>query len=258
MDRHEQVYVDLVPDPEVHALDNFASRLSQSEGVTETLTVILASAVDALPGVDVAGVAVRQADGTVETVAFTNPLALEVDEAQRELGQGPAHSLDGDDWRLEIADFADDPRWPAYGARVAELGIRSQIAIRLRVNGRRRAVLNLYGREPGAVTGHHDLVELFVTHSALAIDFGEAIDQLSDALRSRKMIGQALGLVMGQYGMTEEQAFAYVRRISQDRNVKLRDVCVALVAEFDAARRAEADGKESPAARLHPGPAAPQ
>ena len=126
------------------------------------------------------------------------------------------------------------------------------------MNGRRRAVLNLYGREPGAVTGHHDLIELFVTHSALAIDFGEAIDQLSDALRSRKMIGQALGLVMGQYGMTEEQAFAYVRRISQDRNVKLRDVCVALVAEFDAARRAEVDGKESPAARLHPSPAAPQ
>ena len=86
------MYVDLVPDPEVHALDNFASRLSQSEGVTETLTVILASAVDALPGVDVAGVTVRQADGTVETVAFTNPLALEVDEAQRELEQGPAHS----------------------------------------------------------------------------------------------------------------------------------------------------------------------
>ena len=133
--------------------------------------------------------------------------------------------------------------------RVAELGIRSQIAIRLRVNGRRRAVLNLYGREPGAVTGHHDLVELFVTHSALAIDFGEAIDQLSDALRSRKMIGQALGLVMGQYGMTEEQAFAYVRRISQDRNVKLRDVCVALVAEFDAARRAAVDGNERPTAQ---------
>ena len=44
-DQHEQVYVDLVPDPGLHALDNFASRLSQSEGVTETLTVILASAV---------------------------------------------------------------------------------------------------------------------------------------------------------------------------------------------------------------------
>jgi ANTAR domain len=72
------------------------------------------------------------------------------------------------------------------------------------------------------------------------------------------MIGQALGLVMGQYGMTEEQAFAYVRRISQDRNVKLREVCVALVAEFDVARRAEADGNERPAAQLRPSPAAPQ
>jgi hypothetical protein len=58
--------------------------------------------------------------------------------------------------------------------------------------------------------------------------------------------------------VSQKLAFAYIRRISQDRNVKLRDVCVALVAEFDAARRAGADGKESPAARLHSSPAAPQ
>jgi len=58
-------------------------------------------------------------------------------------------------------------------------------------------------RDVARAGGHRDLIELFVTHSPLAIDFGEAIDQLSDGLRSRKMIGQALGLVMGQYSITE-------------------------------------------------------
>jgi len=234
---NEQVYVDLVSDPDVHVLENFASRLAQSDSVTETLTVILTSAVVALPGVDVASVTVLQPDESLETAAFTNPVALEIDEAQQETGEGALFSLGDDEWRLSVADVADEARWPKYGTKVSALGIRPQTSIKLRVTGRRVAVLNLYARETGAIEAHHDLIELFVTHAALAIDFGEAVDQLSEALRSRKMIGQALGLVMGQYGMTEEQAFAYLRRISQDRNVKLREVCVQVVAEFDAAPR---------------------
>jgi GAF domain-containing protein len=241
MDPHEQVYLDVVPDPDIHALDNFADRLAQSEGVTETLSVILTSAVDALPGVDVAGITVLHADGSIQTVAFTNPVAVEVDEMQGEVVEGPLYAAETDDWRLVVPDVADESRWPAYGARLAELGIRAQMAIRLRVTGRRRALLNLYAHQPGSVAEHHVLIELFVTHATLAIDFGEAIDQLNEAVLSRKMIGQALGLVMAQYGMTEEQAFAYLRRISQDRNVKLREVCGQVVSEFDARAATEAE-----------------
>jgi GAF domain-containing protein len=218
-------------------LDNFASQLERSENVAETLQVITTSAVAALPGVDVASISVLTSDGDVETWAATDPIVLEVDAAQRELVEGPLYSRTDDEGRLAVTDIAAERRWPTYGPRIVELGIRSQVALTLRVSGRRRAILNLYATEPGAISAPRDLVEMFGAHAAMVIDFSDSVDQLSEALRSRKVIGQALGLVMGQYQMSEEQAFAYVRRISQDRNVKLRDVCAQLLADFQPEAR---------------------
>jgi AmiR/NasT family two-component response regulator len=48
------------------------------------------------------------------------------------------------------------------------------------------------------------------------------------------MIGQAIGLVMAQERCTADQAFALLRKSSQRRNVKLRDIAAALVASFEA------------------------
>ena len=172
---NEQVYVDLVSDPDVHVLENFASRLAQSDSVTETLTVILASAVVALPGVDVASVTVLQPDESLETVAFTNPVALEIDEAQQETGEGALFFLGDDEWRLSVPDVADEARWPKYGARVSALGIRSQTSIKLRVTGRRVAVLNLYAREPGEVRVHLGGDEGPLPAAALAYPVGRGL-----------------------------------------------------------------------------------
>ena len=79
--------------------------------------------------------------GVREHVASCEACRHCLDEIQRDVGQGPLYAAETDDWRLVVPDVADEPRWPAYGARVAELGIRSQMAIRLRVTGRRRALL---------------------------------------------------------------------------------------------------------------------
>ena len=230
---YRRVYSDVVSERDVHALDNFASQLERSQNVAETLQVITSSAVAALPGVDVASISVLTSDGEVETWAATDPIVQEIDAAQRELGEGPLYSRTDDEGRLAVADIAGEGRWPSYGPRIVELGIRAQVALTLRVSGRRRAILNLYATGPGAISAPRDLVEMFGAQAAMVIDFSDSVEQLNEALRSRKVIGQALGLVMGQYTMNEDQAFAYVRRISQDRNIKLRDVCAQLLADYD-------------------------
>jgi AmiR/NasT family two-component response regulator len=64
-------------------------------------------------------------------------------------------------------------------------------------------------------------------------DLAEARQQIANlqaALETRHTIGLAQGLLMGRYGLTEDQAFAYLARISQDRNVKLRELARRLVA----------------------------
>ncbi|MDQ6648836.1 MAG: ANTAR domain-containing protein [Actinomycetota bacterium] len=48
------------------------------------------------------------------------------------------------------------------------------------------------------------------------------------------MIDQAIGIILAQQGGTPEAAFEVLRRASQGRNVKLRDIATELVARAQA------------------------
>ena len=49
------------------------------------------------------------------------------------------------------------------------------------------------------------------------------------ALDSRSLIGQATGIVMDRYDLDAVRAFAVLKRISQQSNVKLHEVAVELI-----------------------------
>jgi AmiR/NasT family two-component response regulator len=74
-----------------------------------------------------------------------------------------------------------------------------------------------------------DVADLLESHSELVINLTETIDRLERALETRGTIGQAIGICIERYGITQEQAFQFLTRLSQDHNVKLRDVAAHLV-----------------------------
>jgi AmiR/NasT family two-component response regulator len=55
------------------------------------------------------------------------------------------------------------------------------------------------------------------------------LDQVDQALASRSVIDQALGIVMGQQRCTAEEAFGLLRMRSQSSQTKLRDVAADLI-----------------------------
>lgn len=65
---------------------------------------------------------------------------------------------------------------------------------------------------------------------------------LREALAGRTVIGQAQGLLMARYDLTVDSAFATLVRLSQERNVKLRDVAAAIVDEASSAVQTSRDG----------------
>ena len=67
---------------------------------------------------------------------------------------------------------------------------------------------------------------------------------LREALRTRSLIGQAVGILMADKGLSTEEAFAKLVETSSHSNVKLRDVAARMVERADA-------GAES---RWHPTP----
>ena len=127
-----------------------------------------------------------------------------------------------------------EQRWPTYIPRAVEAGVTAQMAVPLRNGSEVRGALNLYsttteGIDPEAP----DVAALFATHAGLALGWARNEEQLTDALATRKVIGQAIGLVMERFQIDEAKAFAFLARVSSTGNIKLRDVARELVAQSD-------------------------
>lgn len=56
----------------------------------------------------------------------------------------------------------------------------------------------------------------------------EQVAHLETALSSSRRIGVALGIVMERHRVTEDQAFGLLVRLSQDGNVKVRDIAARI------------------------------
>ena len=57
----------------------------------------------------------------------------------------------------------------------------------------------------------------------------EHAKQLQQALRSSRVIGAAIGILMASRNLTEDQAFAVLAKASQDSNQRLRDIARTIV-----------------------------
>ena len=63
----------------------------------------------------------------------------------------------------------------------------------------------------------------------LVMASADELGQLRAALESNRRIGMAMGVIMGQLQVSEEEAFDVLRRISQNTNRKLRAVAEDVV-----------------------------
>ena len=77
------------------------------------------------------------------------------------------------------------------------------------------------------------MIGVFSRQAARALATAEESEGLTRALDTRKLIGQAQGILMERLDLTEDRAMAYLMRISQDRNIKLREVARRIVEDRD-------------------------
>ena len=195
-----------------------------------TLDRITQAAVDILPETDFASMTILHEDGRLDTVAPTDDVLLSVDAAQRELKEGPCYEAATESVHVVSPELASDPRFPQYAVAAVSAGIGAQAGISLFTSPAYRGALNLYARQPGSFRDLGVLGELFRHQAAMAIDYAREIENLRDAVQTRGLIGSAIGIVMERYQLPEERAFAFLARLSQQSNIKLRTLAEQLVA----------------------------
>ena len=120
--------------------------------------------------------------------------------------------------------------------RAVRLGLKSQLAVRLYLDDEGTlGGLNIYSTTSEDIdVDAETIAALFATHAAIALGNARELDTLQEALRTRKVIGQALGLLMAEYAVNEDAAFGLLVRTSSTTNVKLRDIAAAMVEQANA------------------------
>jgi GAF domain-containing protein len=202
----------------------------------DVLQIIAETARTSIPGFDHVGISTIDEDGSFMTRAAAGDLVLKLDAIQYELGEGPCvDSLTKTQVQV-VPRLRHEQRWPGYVPRAVALGVRSQLAVRLQLDDKGAiGGLNLYSTVSDEIDPEAEsLAELFAAHAAIALGTATEVENLNKALLSRKVIGQAIGLLMERYDIDADRAFAFLVRASSHGNIKLREIAERLVDEKNA------------------------
>jgi len=182
------------------------------------------------------GITVRR-DNQPFTVSASDELAAQVDEIQYGADEGPCLDALRSGVVTQIDDLAEEKRWDRYRPHAIAHGVVSSLSLPLSVDGQSLGALNLYSAQRAAFGGEQrQHAEAFTGQcaSALALVLRQARQaqvqhQLGEAIASRAIIDQAIGILMAQNRCSASSAFDLLRQASQHRNRKLRDLAAAII-----------------------------
>jgi ANTAR domain/GAF domain len=222
------------------AIASAARRIDHSDpSVDATLEAIAFAARDSIPGFDLAGISTVDAKGNVVTRAASDPLVMKFDEIQYSLDEGPCLDALGAAHVVSVPNIRHEQRWPKYVPQVVQMGLRSQLAVKLGLDGNGTlGGINLYSTISDDIDPEAEsIAELFAIHAAATLGAVIKIEQLNQGMHTRKVIGQAIGILMERYDIPEDNAFRFLVRASQTANTKIRDIAQELVNQINGPKR---------------------
>ena len=212
--------------------------LLDTEDVTEFLNEVARYAVDVVAPVMACGLTVER-DGKLLTVASSDDFARGLDEVQYGHDEGPCLTALRTGTTVIITELATDDRWADYQPDALARGMAASLSVALDPGPDMRGALNLYATEPQVFDAAlQQQAEGLAGEASRALrlamrlsDQAQLTRHLETAMASRSVIDQALGIVMAQNRCTTTEAFEILRRASNHRNSKLRDLAQEIVTQ---------------------------
>ncbi|MGZ6780902.1 MAG: GAF and ANTAR domain-containing protein, partial [Mycobacterium sp.] len=194
---------------------------------------VVSAAPRIITGCDHASLMLRVGDRFV-TAASSDETAALIDNFERELEEGPCLEAIIEQPTYVDSDLTDGSPWPRLSERViAETPVRGMAGFRLVTSDRTVGALNLFTDTPGGLTEqsiHEGMVlAAFISMAVLASSEKQTAATLREGLQSNREIGKAVGLMMAFHKVGDEEAFAMLRKASQDMNIKVTEVARQVV-----------------------------
>ena len=227
-----------------HALAELGRIDLREHDVAAVLGRIAEVAKQTIPGTAEASVTLVEA-GEARTAAYTGSIALALDERQYEEDRGPCLDAAAGSVMVSVPDMANEDRWKKFAEAATAAGVRSSLSMGIPIQDAVVGALNMYGITPAAFDADSiELARTFAGYAAIALANAHLYAssaalalQMRQAMESRSVIDQAIGITMVQERCNPTQAFDLLVRLSQASNRKLREVAQLVV----DARAAQAD-----------------
>jgi len=220
----------------MHAVAELARLTVNIDPPEQTLRRVAELAKRTLGGVEDVSLTVIDR-GQPRSVVFTGPLAVHLDERQYEVGFGPCLDAAKTGQILVVdTDDADTP-YREFARIAARAGVRHVVSTGMPLAQASIGGMNIYrtAEDPFFPT-LLEQAEVFASYAAVAVNnitsyVGATTEaaHLRTAMQSRAVIEQAKGILMARDRCSPDEAFDLLRRISQHRQVKLRDLAQTIV-----------------------------
>jgi GAF domain-containing protein len=170
------------------------------------------------------------ADGApAAPVAASHDDVARADALQLESKQGPGLQAIAGQQPVIASELRFDSRWRFWAPLAADLGFRSALSLGL-ADGDTTGAITLYSRRASRFSSADLPLALdFAQHASIAIAVATERQQLLRAIESRGMVGQAQGILMQRYGISDDQSSEILRRYAQHLDEKLRHVAGRVV-----------------------------
>jgi GAF domain-containing protein len=112
----------------------------------------------------------------------------------------------------------------SYREAAGRAGIRSQISVGIRPRNRTVGAVTVISTSSYDPPIDAETLGVVAGLAALAVEQSRLRDGIELGLRGRTIIGEALGILMERFQLSEDVALRYLKRQSSNENRKLRDV----------------------------------
>jgi transcriptional regulator with GAF, ATPase, and Fis domain len=193
------------------------------------------------------GATVTLRDERQRVTVASDPLLLTVESLQESLGEGPSLTAAAERRIVSSESLDSDPSWPQFGVAVVGMGLHSALAVPMVVADQVIGTLSVYASEKGVFDARaardaerYAEPAAAVAHNASVLNESQAqIAQLTEAMKSRSVVDQAIGVLRSRTGLSTDEALDRLRRVSNTEHVKLVEVArrIVEVAAIRAAKR---------------------
>ena len=226
------------------ALAGLIALLLTVETLEHALQHLAEMAVAVIPDGPSCGITVVR-DGRPTTAVYAGSIPRTVHDYQYQRREGPGLDAARTGQAIVVQDLASQDRWGGFRTAAMQAGVRGVYAHPLTLSDGTSGAMTLYAHEPGLFPEPVQVVaRQFAGPARLLIDGvmqrlsrEDVISQLNEAISSREVIGQATGIIMAERRCGPQEAMDALIKISNDRNIKLRDVARAMVEAFGSGKR---------------------